>query len=121
MKRIISEPQDKSSRLVAKFRAANRMQHILLNPNRSLYEERIAQKILRAMRAQGRIPRRRTIVHSLTLIRRTVRVRVRARRTAPATAARAADSGGSGGDPDPEPPRLHSYTYSPPASVGGAL
>ena len=120
MKRIISEPQDKSSRLLAKFRAANRLQHILLNPNRSPHEERIAQKILRAMRAQGRIPRRRTIVHSLTLIRRTVRVRVRARRTAPATAARAADSGGPGsGDPDPEPPRSP-YTYSLP-SVGGAL
>jgi hypothetical protein len=119
MKRIISEPQDKSSRLVAKFRAANRLQHILLNPNRSPHEERIAQKILRAMRAQGRIPRRRPIVQGIrSVIRRTVR-RVRARRTSPATAARAADSGGSG-DPEPEPPRPRSLSYSLPMS-GGAL
>ena len=120
MTKILSGSADKSSRLAEKFRRENRLQHILLNPDRSPYEERIAQKILRAMRTQGRIPRRRPIGQGIrSVIRRTVR-RVRARRTSPATAARAADSGGPGsGDPDPEPPRSP-YTYSLP-SVGGAL
>ena len=120
MTKILSGSADKSSRLAEKFRRENRLQHILLNPDRSPYEERIAQKILRAMRAQGRIPRRRPIVQVQgvrSVIRRTVR-RVRARRTSPATAARASDSGGSGSG-DPEPPRSHS-SCSLPAS-GGAL
>ena len=120
MTKILSGSADKSSRLAEKFRRENRLQHILLNPNRPPHEERIAQKILRAMRAQGRIPRRRPIVQVQgvrSVIRRTVR-RVRARRTAPATAARAADSGGTG-DPDPEPPQPHKAAVL--AVMGGAL
>ena len=118
MTKILSGSADKSSRLAEKFRRENRLQHILLNPDRSPYEERIAQKILRAMRTQGRIPRRRPIGQGIrSVIRRTVR-RVRARRTSPATAARAADSGGTG-DPDPEPPQPHKAAVL--AVMGGAL
>ncbi len=104
----IPQKRDFASRLREKMRD----DELLHKFDRTPAEEREVTKILRA---QGLIPRLRSI------IRRTVR-RVRARRTAPATAARASDSGGSdSGDPDPEPPRPQSL-YSLPASVvGGAL